>query len=141
MKKVAAAVGDKVKGIGVKGIKTASASEFPRYSFDTHSFDYRCKVKGVGFCGVVMMISDLGVALGAGRQESGEEKAQRIIEAGMKGLGWDAEELQARAKGHKKKVKLARRLRKETTMSLNWIARELDMGSWTYVSNLVGQFK
>jgi hypothetical protein len=27
--------------------------------------------------------------------------------------------------------------RQETTMSLKWIARRLDMGSWTYVSNLL----
>jgi REP element-mobilizing transposase RayT len=26
--------------------------------------------------------------------------------------------------------------RQETTMSLKWIVRRLDMGSWTYVSNL-----
>jgi hypothetical protein len=29
-----------------------------------------------------------------------------------------------------------RRLRKETTMGLKWIAQHLQMGSWTYVSNL-----
>jgi len=34
---------------------------------------------------------------------------------------------------------LARRLRAETTMSLKWIAGELHMGSWTYVSNLLSQ--
>ena len=31
----------------------------------------------------------------------------------------------------------ARRLRRETTMTLKWIAQRLQMGSWTYVSNLV----
>ena len=50
-------------------------------------------------------------------------------------------EWQARPKGDKGKVRLARRLRKETTMSLKWIARELNMGSWTYVSNLLGAKK
>jgi len=74
---------------------------------------------------------------GADRQESGEEKAQRMVRAGMKELGWDEKELRSRPKGDKAKVKLARRLRKETTMSLKWIARELKMGSWTYVSNLL----
>ena len=29
------------------------------------------------------------------------------------------------------------RLRKETTMSLKWIAEQLEMGSWTYVSDLL----
>jgi len=36
-------------------------------------------------------------------------------------------------------VFLAARLRRETTVSLKWIANELHMGSWTYVSNLLGQ--
>ncbi len=34
---------------------------------------------------------------------------------------------------------IARRLRGETTMSLKWIAQRLGMGSWTCVSNLLGQ--
>jgi len=74
---------------------------------------------------------------GADRQESGEAKAQRMVRAGMKELGWDEKELRSRPKGDKGKVKLARGLRKETTMSPKWIARELNMGSWTYVSNLL----
>jgi len=74
---------------------------------------------------------------GADRQESGEEKAQRMVRAGMKELGWDEKELRSRPKGDKAKVTLARRLRKQTTMSLKLIARELKMGSWTYVSNLL----
>ena len=40
-------------------------------------------------------------------------------------------------KGDKEKVALARRLRAETTMTLRWIADRLQMGSWTYVSNLL----
>jgi len=40
-------------------------------------------------------------------------------------------------KGDRVKVKLAQRLRRETTMSLKWIAQHLQMGSWTYVSNLL----
>jgi|GEM_PF-6449738 len=35
-------------------------------------------------------------------------------------------------------VRLAGRLRAETTMSLQWIAEHLGMGSWPHVSNLVG---
>jgi hypothetical protein len=34
---------------------------------------------------------------------------------------------------------VARRLRQETTMSLKWIARRLQMGNWTYVFNLVNE--
>ena len=59
----------------------------------------------------------------------------------MQELGWSEKQLQVRPKGDKEKVRLARRLQKETTMSLKWIARELKMGSWTYVSNLLGAKK
>ena len=39
-----------------------------------------------------------------------------------------------RRKGDKGKVKLARRLREQTTMTLAWIAQRLCMGSWTYTA-------
>src|ERR1035437_8306919 len=54
-------------------------------------------------------------------------------------LGWDEVQLRARPKGHRSKVMLARRLRQETTMSLKWIAERLQMGTWTYVSNLLNE--
>src|ERR1039457_4461652 len=44
-------------------------------------------------------------------------------------LGWDEDQLRALRKGHRSKVMLARRLRQETTMSLNWIAARLQMGT------------
>jgi hypothetical protein len=34
-------------------------------------------------------------------------------------------------------VRLAALLRRDTTMSLQWIAQHLAMGSWTHVSNLL----
>ena len=33
-------------------------------------------------------------------------------------------------KGHRAKVRLARRLRQETSLSLKWIAQRLHIGSW-----------
>jgi hypothetical protein len=39
--------------------------------------------------------------------------------------------------GAKVKIAVAKRLRKETTMTLKWIACRLQMGSWTYVFNLL----
>ena len=54
-------------------------------------------------------------------------------------LCWDEDQLRARRKGHRAKVMLARRLRQETTLSLKWIAQRLQMGSWTYVSNLLNE--
>ena len=74
---------------------------------------------------------------GSERQESGEQKAERTVMEEMKRLDWEKSDLQRRRKGDKGKVAMARRLRKETTMSLKWIAQRLQMGSWTYVSNLL----
>ena len=39
--------------------------------------------------------------------------------------------------GYTKRFPIARRLRQETTMSLKWVAQRLQMGSWSYVSNLL----
>jgi hypothetical protein len=43
--------------------------------------------------------------------------------------------LKKRRKGDPKKVQIATRLRKETTVTLKWIAQRLHMGAWTHVSN------
>jgi hypothetical protein len=76
---------------------------------------------------------------GAQRQETGVQKAERIVKEELGRWGWDDDELRARRKGHRAKVMRARRLRRETIMSLKWIAQRLQMGSWTYVSNLLNQ--
>jgi hypothetical protein len=69
------------------------------------------------------------------RMETEEEKAERIVEEELKELGGRDEDLSLLRKGDAMKVAIARRLRKETTMSLKWIAGRLRMGSWTHVSN------
>jgi len=51
---------------------------------------------------------------GAQRQETGVQKAERIVKEEIGRLGWDDDELRARRKGHRAKVMLARRLRQET---------------------------
>ena len=68
-------------------------------------------------------------------RESAEEKAQRIVAQEMRRLGWPEDELRKHPKGHQMKVKIARRLRQETTMTLQWIADRLQMGTWTHVAN------
>ena len=70
----------------------------------------------------------LGEACGKTEWQVGKE---------IRRVGWAEEGLRGRRKGHRVKVLLARRLRQETTVSLEWIAQRLDMGSWTYVSNLL----
>jgi REP element-mobilizing transposase RayT len=74
---------------------------------------------------------------GADRRETGQEKAGRMVREELRREGWKEEDLPGMRKGDKVKLRLARRLRRETTMSLKWIARRLHMGSWTYVSNLL----
>ena len=57
------------------------------------------------------------------RQGSGEQQALGIVPAELKRIGWIARELKRRRKGDAKKVRVAQRLRAETTMTLKWIAR------------------
>ena len=74
---------------------------------------------------------------GADRHETGVQKAERIVREELERLSWSEKELRGRPKGHAGKVVVARRLRQETVMSLKWIAQRLEMGTWTYVSNLL----
>ena len=62
-----------------------------------------------------------------------------ILSEETKRLGWEDGELAKRRKGDPGKPAMARRLRQESTMSFKWIAEHLQMGSWTYVSNLLGK--
>ena len=71
---------------------------------------------------------------GEERTESAEEHAEALAREGLEGLGWEPEELQRRRKGDRGKVRLARRLRTETSMTLDWIAKRLCMGSASMVT-------
>jgi hypothetical protein len=55
----------------------------------------------------------------------------------MKRLGWREEDLTYRAKGDRFKVSLAARLRRETTMTVSWIAERLKMGAPGCVNHLL----
>ena len=57
------------------------------------------------------------------------------------GIGWSEADPLSRLKGDREKVRIARVLREQTTVSLAWIAARLKMGSWTYVSDLLSQSK
>lgn len=72
---------------------------------------------------------------GAERQESGEEKAEQIVAEELRRRKWEEANLLRRRKGDPEKVKIALRLRRESIMTLKWIAQRLHMGSWTHVSN------
>ena len=70
-------------------------------------------------------------------QESDPAKAERILGEELHSLGWSAGQLEARRKGGPLKVKAALRLRRETTMTLAWIAERLHMGAPTHVACLL----
>jgi hypothetical protein len=71
------------------------------------------------------------------RQESAEAKAEQIVREELKGLGWTARDLRTRRKGDGQKVRIARRLRAETTVALQWVAARLEMGTWTHAANRI----
>ena len=73
------------------------------------------------------------------RRETAEQKAARILQEELEKLRWAGPELGQRAKGDAGKLRIARSLRNETAVTLKWIAKELHMGSWTHVSNLLRQ--
>jgi REP element-mobilizing transposase RayT len=81
---------------------------------------------------------------GAGRfhygpeiQEASEAKAARIINEELRRAVWSEADLKLRKKGHPAKIRMALRLRAETTVTLQWIAARLRMGSTGHVSHLL----
>jgi hypothetical protein len=69
------------------------------------------------------------------RYETAEQKARRIVQEELDKLGWTEAELAKRAKGDARKIRIARRLRTETTMTLKWIANQLRTGAGAHVAN------
>jgi len=57
----------------------------------------------------------------------------------LKRRGWSSEQLAGRRKGDREKVRMARRLRKETAMTLDWIVQRLNMGAAGYAANCLRQ--
>jgi len=54
---------------------------------------------------------------------------------------WAGDEWKRRRKSDREKVKMAARLRRETMMTLKWIAERLYMGTWTNVANCLAKAK
>ena len=73
------------------------------------------------------------------RYESDEQKALRIIKTELKRLRWEAEELACRLKGDRGKVRIAMRLRQETTMTL--ISELIDIPEQVHKSDFVISLK
>jgi hypothetical protein len=69
------------------------------------------------------------------KTESAENHAQRLVREEMGRIWWTKAELGRRRKGDPGKVRLAQRLRRETTMTLEWIAGRLQMGTASMVTH------
>jgi putative transposase len=65
---------------------------------------------------------------GEAKQETEEQKAQRVVGEEMRKRRWTERELARRRKTDAEKVKIAARVRRETVMTMDWIAARLQMG-------------
>jgi len=70
-------------------------------------------------------------------RQSARAKAQRIAQEASDALGWAAPDLQGRHKSAPQQVRIAARLRRETTMTLEWIADRLCLGAATHFASLL----
>ena len=70
-------------------------------------------------------------------QESAIAKAERLLGEELRRRGWKTNDLAARRKGDPQKLAMAEYLRRETTMTLPWIAQRLHMGTRTHLSHLL----
>ncbi len=72
---------------------------------------------------------------GEEKQESEEQKAQRLVAQELARCGWTERDLKQRRKTDPQKVGMAARLRSQTVMTLDWIARRLQMGCRETLAN------
>ncbi len=78
---------------------------------------------------------------GEERRETEEGWAEQLLAEGLRRQGWTDQDLAQRRKGDAAKVRLARRLRQETTMTLSWIAEHLNMGAAGSLANRLREAK
>jgi methylphosphotriester-DNA--protein-cysteine methyltransferase len=69
------------------------------------------------------------------RRESSEVLAERLVREELKKTGWREADLAKYRKGAAAKASIAQRFKKETTMTLKWIAQRLKMGSASMVTH------
>ena len=74
---------------------------------------------------------------GEERQESQAEQAEELVKEELRRRRWTEATLGERKKGEVEKVKIAMRLRKETLVTVSWIAARLQMGSVANVNTLL----
>jgi hypothetical protein len=74
-------------------------------------------------------------------RESSLAKAERVVEVELPRMGPTPPHLEALRKGDLRKVAIAQRLRRETTVSLAWIAERLRMGAPSHLARLLERAK
>ena len=70
-------------------------------------------------------------------RESAEARAQGLIVRELSRQGWKESDLEVQPKGHRVKVRLAARLRRESTVSVEWIALKLRRGTRGHLTHLL----
>jgi len=78
---------------------------------------------------------------GEERQESQAEQAEQVVMEELRRRRWTETTLGQRKKGEVEKVKIAIRLRKETLVTVSWIAARLQMGSVANVNTLLYRWR
>ena len=63
------------------------------------------------------------------KRASAEVRAERVIAEELRRLGWTEAELRGRRKSDPDKLAMASRLRRETTLTVGWIAQRLALGT------------
>ena len=143
---------DRVLGeFGIPGDTSAGRQRFKKLMeqrrFEADGKDYRALERGWCFGGeqfreelLAQVEGRIGPNhFGRERRESAEERGRRIVTETLADLRLRLAQFQLLPANAEVKVQLARRLRRETTLSLKWIAQQLGVGSWKYLSNLLGQ--
>ena len=72
-------------------------------------------------------------------REAAEQKAETIFSRELRTAGLTEEELDERPRSDPLKWKMAKAMRTETTVPLNWIARRLDLGSDSNVCHKINR--
>jgi len=74
---------------------------------------------------------------GEERRETEQAWAEQLLADELNRHRWTDADLAQRRKGDAQKLKIAQRLRRNTTMTLNWIAKRLSMGAASSLANLL----
>jgi len=78
-----------------------------------------------------------GTHAGEASASAAEANAEGLVIKALAKLGWSEVDLCSRPKGDGRKLALAQRLRRETTMTVKWIAARLAMGTAGYLNHLL----